>query len=75
MSVSAVVTSESDVLGSGTLSGWFTVWGNNLSTGDLTFDGKDEHIIDATFRDGVLRDWTVSKQDGTKVAVELHRVE
>ncbi len=75
MSIKAIVTSESDVTPSRVLSGWFTVWGNNLSSGDLTFDDEAKHVLDATFRDGVLRDWTLSNSDGTTFAIDLTRVE
>lgn len=75
MAVNAIVASESDVMPSGTIAGWFTVWGNNLNSGDLTFDSHAKHVLDATFRDGVLRDWSVSKPDGSTLSIDLTRVE
>jgi hypothetical protein len=75
LSVNAVVMSESDLLPAGTLPGWFTVWGNNLKSGDLTFDGNASHLLDATFRDGVLSDWMLTKPDGTSIKLNLERVE
>lgn len=67
----AIVEADAELLPSGSFDGWFTVWGNTLTGGDLTFDAEGKHVLDATFRDGVLREWTVSTSTGEKLSLAL----
>lgn len=75
LAVNVNISSESPALSSGTLKGWFTVWGNNLSGGELMFDQAGQKVLAARFGDGVFSDWTVTTADGTQKAVDLQRVE
>lgn len=73
--VVATITTDVEIFPSGSFDGWFTVWGNLLSGGDLTFDAEGKHVLDATFRDGVIQDWTLTTNTGAKHDLALEPVE
>ncbi len=66
MDLDVVIESSGGEIPSRTTRGTFTVFGSELRSGTVHIDIGDDRALNATFQDGVVRDWILATPSGTE---------